>query len=112
MDEKIYDDIYFTLVTNPTAAPDDLAAEIIRSLAAKYFLPVALEHGVHFMGIDSETGQPAEGYLLAESLQEAFDISRTLNTNYRSGTSGARPEVRAVCVWHPAPPTDEVANSA
>lgn len=111
MDEKIYDDIYFTLVTNPTASPADMAAEIITSLAAKFLLPVAEEHGVHFMGVDNETGQPAEGYLLAESPEDADQIAATLNSAHSTTTSGARPAIRAVGMWHPRP-TEVVANSA
>lgn len=113
MDEKIYDDIYFTLVANPTATPADLAAEIITSLAAKYLLPVAEEHGVHFLGMDTETGKPTEAYVLAESPEDADAIARTLNLTsaISTGTAGARPAVRCVGVWHPRA-AGVVANSA
>lgn len=112
MDEKIYDDIYFSIVTNPMAHPAELAAEIITSLAAKFLLPVAEEHGVHFMGVDNETGQSAEGYLLAEDPDDADKIAAMLNSNLNSGTTGARPAIRAVGMWHPRPSGDVIANSA
>jgi hypothetical protein len=99
VDEKIYDDIYFTLITEPPGKPADMAAAIIASLAVKHWLPVAEEYGVHLMGIDSESGEQQEVYLVAEDSEDAVAIVHSLNG--KPGAGGARLSKRYVGVWHP-----------
>ena len=99
MDEKIYDDIYFTLITEPPGHPADMAAAIIASLAVKHWLPVTEEYAVHLMGIDGETGEPQEVYLVAEDSEDAVAVAQSINGKPGAGT--ARISKRYVGVWHP-----------
>ena len=111
MDEKIYDDIYFTLVTMPQGHPADTAAEIVASLASKHWLPVAEEFGVHFMGMDDDSGDPQEVYLVAEDAEDAVAVAQTINA--KAGAH-ARIAKRDVGMWHPLvdPPSAEVEITA